>query len=148
MLAGSNEADMDITPMIDVTFLLLIFFLVASRMTPGRDIDLPQARNGTAVTVRDAITLTVAPGPTAEALIQVYGGDGKDPSNLLLGTDVASQDQAIEQYVQDQLLANPTHRQVLIKAESAVRHREVARVARVASQADQLPLFVGVEELP
>ena len=27
-----NDGDMDITPMIDITFLLLIFFLVATRM--------------------------------------------------------------------------------------------------------------------
>ena len=32
-----DEADLDITPMIDVTFLLLIFFMVTSTMqgTPG-----------------------------------------------------------------------------------------------------------------
>jgi hypothetical protein len=35
--AGIADADLDITPMIDVTFLLLIFFMVTSTLqgTPG-----------------------------------------------------------------------------------------------------------------
>ncbi len=32
----AEEADLDITPMIDVTFLLLIFFMVASKMDPQK----------------------------------------------------------------------------------------------------------------
>ncbi len=42
----SVDADLDITPMIDVTFLLLIFFMVTSTMQPIRDKDIPPAANG------------------------------------------------------------------------------------------------------
>ena len=42
----TNDADLDITPMIDVTFLLLIFFMVTSTMHPARDKDIPAAVNG------------------------------------------------------------------------------------------------------
>ncbi|MEZ6106307.1 MAG: biopolymer transporter ExbD [Pirellulaceae bacterium] len=38
---GNEEPKMDITPMIDVTFLLLIFFIVASRPDPNRVINAP-----------------------------------------------------------------------------------------------------------
>ena len=34
-----DDAEMDITPMIDITFLLLIFFLVASKMDEGATLD-------------------------------------------------------------------------------------------------------------
>ena len=41
-----EEAEMDITPMIDCTFLLLIFFLVTSKMKPELAVDLPKAKHG------------------------------------------------------------------------------------------------------
>ena len=41
-----NSADLDITPMIDIVFLLLIFFIVASVPDPQVEADLPHARHG------------------------------------------------------------------------------------------------------
>ncbi len=41
-----EDAEMDITPMIDITFLLLIFFLVASRLDEDAPVELPTARYG------------------------------------------------------------------------------------------------------
>ncbi|MEQ9408334.1 MAG: biopolymer transporter ExbD [Fuerstiella sp.] len=41
-----DEADLDITPMIDVTFLLLIFFMVTSTMQGTPDKDIPPAFSG------------------------------------------------------------------------------------------------------
>ena len=38
-----EEGEIDITPMIDVTFLLLAFFVVVSRMDPQSAVDLPKA---------------------------------------------------------------------------------------------------------
>ena len=37
---GGEDVEMDITPMIDVTFLLLIFFLVASKMSADQAVAL------------------------------------------------------------------------------------------------------------
>lgn len=142
-----DDASMDITPMIDVTFLLLIFFLVASRMVPGRDIQLPTARSGTAITAQTAITLTITTPETQDQLVRVYRGDGKNPEALLQANNLAGQEQLVSDFVQQQLLEKPTHRRVLLKAERAVKHRDVARVARIASQAGDLPLFVAVEEM-
>ena len=45
--------------MIDITFLLLIFFLVATRMDPRANIELPKARTGAAVSARNAVVFTV-----------------------------------------------------------------------------------------
>ncbi len=42
-----EEADLDITPMIDVVFLLLIFFMVTSTMQATPDRDIPPATSGT-----------------------------------------------------------------------------------------------------
>ena len=38
-----DEEDLDITPMIDMTFLLLIFFMVTSTMKPDEVLDIPRS---------------------------------------------------------------------------------------------------------
>lgn len=43
---NSEEIDLDITPMIDVTFLLLIFFMVASTMQPPPKSAVPAVTRG------------------------------------------------------------------------------------------------------
>ncbi len=43
---ATEEMDLDITPMIDVTFLLLIFFMVASTMQATAENDIPPAKHG------------------------------------------------------------------------------------------------------
>ena len=40
------DAEMDFTPMIDMVFLLLIFFLVASKIDQATSVKLPPARHG------------------------------------------------------------------------------------------------------
>ena len=47
-----DDDEMDITPMIDITFLLLIFFLVAARLDEDTPVELPAARHGAAVAVK------------------------------------------------------------------------------------------------
>jgi biopolymer transport protein TolR len=54
-----NDADLDITPMIDVTFLLLIFFMVASTMQPRPDLNMPAARSGQGADLKDAVVFFI-----------------------------------------------------------------------------------------
>src|SRR6188768_4070497 len=70
-----EEADMDITPMIDMTFLLLIFFIVTSKMGPKAGIELPPARHGTAAVEKNTVILTVGPG---DPFAKVYRGESTD----------------------------------------------------------------------
>jgi biopolymer transport protein TolR len=138
------EAEMDITPMIDVTFLLLIFFLVASRMNVDTTVALPKARHGTAVVVRESIILTVASHGDE---VKVYRGDSVDPQDAIEAPSLAEQEDAIAAYVeQESAAATPPKRYVLIKAAGAAKHRDVARVARAASQAEVEQLYVAVLE--
>ena len=44
-----DDGELDITPMIDITFLLLAFFVVASKMDPQAAIELPKASYGVSV---------------------------------------------------------------------------------------------------
>ena len=53
------EEEMDITPMIDVTFLLLIFFVVCSTMDPVKIGDIPDAENGSPVSAKESAVIYV-----------------------------------------------------------------------------------------
>lgn len=55
------EEEMDITPMIDITFLLLIFFVVASKMDPTQTGKIPEATNGLAISAKDSAVIFIEP---------------------------------------------------------------------------------------
>lgn len=56
-----RRADIDITPLIDVLFMLIIFFVLTASFTQGRiDVDLPPG--GGAPAANEAITLSVGRG--------------------------------------------------------------------------------------
>ncbi len=54
-----DDGEMDITPMIDITFLLLIFFVVASKMDPTQTGDIPEAQMGLAISANDSAVIFI-----------------------------------------------------------------------------------------
>lgn len=143
--SATAEAEMDITPMIDCTFLLLIFFLVASHMDSAIHIELPPAKHGGTVVMKESVVLTVVKG-TGE-FAQVYRGDGIEAKNIFAASNVVEQEEAIAKYVESEALGPPPKRYVLIKAEADVKHGDVARVQKAAARADVEQLYVGVMEV-
>jgi biopolymer transport protein ExbD len=163
-----DTADLDITPMIDIVFLLLIFFLVASIPNMQVAADLPAARYGKGVNARTAIIFTVAErGGPGSAL--VYLGDGKRGSRLpadsagqeaaiamalsgkggtLLPDDPATQEEIVRRAVA-QGFYEGGRSAVLVKAEKAVRYRDVSRVTSAvgAAQAEGIQLHLAVYEI-
>lgn len=59
------EAELDITPMIDVTFLLLIFFMVTSTMQGTPDKDIPPSISGSSRNAAGMLELLVLAPLTA-----------------------------------------------------------------------------------
>ncbi|MCA9034462.1 MAG: biopolymer transporter ExbD [Planctomycetaceae bacterium] len=59
------EGELDITPMIDVTFLLLIFFMVTSTMQATPDRDIPPALSGLSENPSAMLELVISPPLTA-----------------------------------------------------------------------------------
>lgn len=50
---NTSEVDLDITPLLDVVFILLIFFIIASAFAVrGLDMDVPEARSSAALSGR------------------------------------------------------------------------------------------------
>lgn len=137
-LIGDGEADM--TPMIDMTFLLLIFFLVTFKASESKLVELPEARHGGAVSKAESIIFALErlPGRTEPRVY--FGDDGTQP----LSDDHSRQAAEIAEHVETALASNRQH--VLIKADRAVHYRDVARVAAAVGQVDGVQLHFAVSD--
>ncbi|MFN3190358.1 MAG: ExbD/TolR family protein [Aureliella sp.] len=122
--AGSDD-EMDITPMIDITFLLLIFFLVSSKMNAEQAVDLPKARHGGVVAGKESVIILMKRGTGDEA--EVLKADATPFS-----ADIEQQNAEIAEYVQQGIDAGKKH--VVIKAAGNVRHGEIGRVSEAISE--------------
>ena len=136
-----DSDEMDITPMIDVTFLLLIYFIVASVPDSATAVALPPARFGVSVSEKYSVILTIGEGGRGAA--PVYLADGRIAA-AQLSENPEKQVDEIRKAVQDGM--NEDKPNVLIKAERGVAHREVARVAAAASQVPGIQLHLAVLE--
>lgn len=138
---ATEDFEMDITPMIDITFLLLIFFLVCSTPDQQTAIDLAKARHGKGVAQRESVILTISDERSAPA--PVYLADGMQGEAL--PDDVEEQGnlivEAVERGRRDLGSDN-----VIIKADRNVAHRDVARVIKAVSRVPGAKIFLAVLE--
>jgi biopolymer transport protein ExbD len=139
---ATMDDEMDITPMIDMTFLLLIYFLVVTTPDMRTVIKLPAARHGDSVSQRTSTVITI--GESQGLAAPVYLADGKVAAALLSG-EPQSQREAIAQHVRDGLQES-NRMDVIIKADRHVSHRDVARVMRAASLVEGIHLHLAVLE--
>lgn len=142
-----DDAEMDITPMIDITFLLLAFFVMVSKMDPQLAVDLPEAQFGTNVPDKNCVVLVVVPGETPDSYI-IYKGRSKDPEDQVADGDPSDQEAEIADYVEGEFSRRPKLEAVLIKGEglATVAAIEVAkRGAGKSELAQTRKLYVGVE---
>jgi biopolymer transport protein ExbD len=140
-----EENEMDITPMIDITFLLLIFFVVTSKLDDDVKIPLPPAKYASKISTKDAIVLSVV--NVEGELPVVYKGEGVVEKERILASAALEQDEQIAEYVEDELAGSPNKLGVLIQADKALKTREVQRIARAACRASEnLKLYYKVQE--
>ncbi|MEO8268119.1 MAG: biopolymer transporter ExbD [Aureliella sp.] len=137
--ALDSDDEMDITPMIDITFLLLIFFLVSSKLSPEQAVDLPKARNGGVVAAKESVVIVMRRGTGDQA--EVKRADGSPFSS-----EIEQQNEEIAEYVQKGLDAGKKH--VIIRADGSVRHGEIGRVSGAISESmeEGQPINIAVME--
>ncbi len=130
-----EESEMDITPMIDITFLLLIFFLVASKMDDSAKVDLPTARAGSEVNAAEAIDIIVVAGKGDEAEVQNFNG-----ISFTKG-DLKKQEEEIAEYIEAGLAGTTPFttpkKYIVVRAEGKVREGEVYRVMEAIGRATE-----------
>ncbi|MBX3443608.1 MAG: biopolymer transporter ExbD [Planctomyces sp.] len=132
------EDDMDITPMIDMTFLLLIFFMVSSTMDAASVLKLPPAKHGKGV-ITDTSTIVTVLMDDGEA--GVYLSDGKKANGPVTLPEVTA-------YV-EQGKRESQKTTVIIKADREAPSGFVEEVARAANEVEGIEqFFVGVQDVP
>ena len=134
------DSEIDIAPLIDMVFLLLIFFIVTSTMERQSSIDLPRTEYGTVVSERNATTISVeGKGDN----VRVYIGD--NVGGQALPDLTQPQEAAIAQAVEAGYLEGKTA--LVIKADRGVHAGEIARIINAATSAvEELDIYMATEE--
>ena len=139
-----DDGELDITPMIDIVFLLLAFFIVVSKMDPSTQVQMPKAKYGATVPEQASVIMIVTQSDRDEP--NVYLGRAKTDSNKCSGSieDIENQ---IAGYVEDEL-KDPLKTTVIIKAERKVKYRHLDIVKRAVSRnlGEEQIINVGIEE--
>ncbi|TWT90018.1 biopolymer transport protein ExbD [Pseudobythopirellula maris] len=133
--------DIDITPMIDVTFLLLIFFLVGSVPDQVTAVELPEALHGKPVSQLKAVVFTLGDGGIDSA--PLYEADGKLPDKLM-----PNEPEARSQAVAEVVTRGRSEKKndVVIKADRGVAFRNVSALIKHISQVDGVQIHLAVSE--
>lgn len=116
-----DDARFDITAMVDLVFMMNIYFLVTWTVAAIAEIDLPTARHCTAAAGDRSVIVTVVKGPL------VYIGDVSKDHELSPGEVDQKVVSAVEEGIKD------GKEIILIKAEKDVPLKDVAHLASVAT---------------
>lgn len=128
-----SDADLDITPMIDVTFLLLIFFMVTSTMQPPQTEDVPPARHGIGINATESVVIR----------IQAPAARGERPVIVLEGGHEGTLPE-VRQMTDDARKAGRT--QIIIRADREVPNGFVQDVIEQITAVEGLRFFIEVRE--
>ncbi len=119
-----HDDDMDMTALIDITFLLLIFFIVTSKLANEVTQPLPIARHGQLVATDKSIIICVRGGRGDTAIVTRKDG-------TLFSVNPDQQAAEIEEYIQQGFNTGMTD--VLIRADGSVPNGEINRIKEIVS---------------
>ena len=131
-----DEAELDITPMIDVVFLLLIFFMVTSTMDDQKAANVPPAKHGVGADANKATIISIL-ADSGGGLGRVVLGDSPD------GGEIVNLD-LVRRHVQASF--NEGKELCIIKAERDVMEGRVQEVLKVLADIDGLKFAIGVQD--
>ena len=135
-----DEAKFDITAMIDLVFMMNIFFLVTSVTAALAEIDLPAAKH-CAPSDRDTSILITILAPVDQGTCKVFIGEADEGRPLGEGE---AEERAVREAVEAGMRADK--KTVLIKAEKNVHLRDVSRIGAVAVSVPGIELKLAVIE--
>jgi biopolymer transport protein ExbD len=127
-----EDVDLDITPMIDVTFLLLIFFMVTSTMQGTPDLDIPPSRHG------EGVDTSIS----SEIQILAARASGGEPSVMIDGREVSLEE--VKSFVMEG--AQQGKMSAIIMADREVPEGIVMEVEKVIAEVEGVTLHVGVRD--
>jgi biopolymer transport protein ExbD len=131
--------EFDITAMVDLVFMMNIYFLVTFVTVALSGVDLPSASHVAPLDAESSVVLTVTGGRGTPVV--VYLGD-RDKGEAI--RDVGRQEERIRAAV-ERGLAEGKH-DVLLKAERSMRLGDLFRISSAASSVEGVKLSVAVME--
>ena len=132
---NNEDVSLDMTPMIDVVFQLIIFFVVTLKMTDDKDtsIKLADGRNG--------IVLTQDELPPSQLTIDVAKSGRISMSNITMS------DAMVMDAVKKRVRAYGTDFPCMIRADKETPHMYVAKVMNLCAAAGMWKVsFVAIQE--
>lgn len=120
------DDEMDITPMIDMTFLLLIFFILTSKMTGEKSYEVPPAKHGSSIATKNCVMLSVTRGVSDTPIVAKADGS-------VFSDDPEQQSAEISEYVQMQMETGGKT-EVLIRAEGNVTAKQLKKVEQAVAE--------------
>jgi biopolymer transport protein ExbD len=123
----SEMPEFDITAMVDLVFMMNIYFLVTFVTVAMGELNLPAATHVTALDADSAVILTITRTLDGKSVV-VYLGDGAKGEAI---ADVSVQEQRVQAAVEKGVAEGK--KAVLLKAEKKVRLADLFRVATAAS---------------
>ncbi len=137
--SDDETPEFDITAMVDLVFLMNLYFLVTFLTVAMGEMALPPADHASALDTDTAVVLSLARSLDGES-VTVYLGDGQKGEAI---HDVAQQEERVEAAIEQGVAAGKEA--VLLKAESKVRLADLFRISSLISGHD-LKLHVAVLE--
>lgn len=119
------DDEVDFTPMVDIVFLLLIFFILATKIVRGPQVNLPEAYNGKVFAEKDFVIVIMQKGSGDTASVMNIDGGA-------FSTDVDQQESELGQYIESGLAEGKS--QVLVKSDGEVKYGEVERIRQAIAK--------------
>jgi biopolymer transport protein ExbD len=128
------DVDLELTPMIDVVFQLLIFFMLSGYFSAQPRVDLPLAQAGTGIAVQERVVLDLVAQPGSPLGAEVFPSGAAEP------IPVAKLPDAVRA-----LLQKARQPEVLLRASQDVPVRAVRAVLRAVEKAGVERVVVAVQ---
>ena len=122
------DAEFDITAMIDLVFMMNIYFLVTFLTAASAEIDLPFADHASALDGDTCVTMTLLSTGDGNGSIKVVLANEESNDEFL---DPESQEEAVKEFADKGVALGKKN--ILIKAEKNIRLREIQRISAAAS---------------
>ncbi len=135
-----DSGDLDITPMIDVTFLLLIFFMVTSTMKEPATADVPPARHGVGTDSGEAFVITVTrPGSDGEATVILPDDSQHTLADL-------RRNETLKTMITAAVNETPPRNEIVLNGDRDLPHAVIREISQMVGEVEGIRLFLGVQD--